>query len=167
MPVVLTRPRPSLPAGWPTRECPHGGELGLWHRQGPARARGASRAATVCRCPGDIPPGSGSQPPSRFLTCALTDAGQSGALFPPGYDRTGGSSGLPGHPGLAGKTSRVWRLLRCPCPLPAAVRPHRRPSPIRITFEYDTLTWSPVTESNRRPSPYHKYVPVRQTRDLH
>jgi hypothetical protein len=40
----------------------------------------------------------------------------------------------------------------------AAASESKRPDPDRI----EPVTWSPFTESNRRPSPYHKYVRVRR-----
>ena len=40
-------------------------------------------------------------------------------------------------------------------PLRAAISPHRHLSPLSRFFESYRSSWSPVTESNRRPSPYH------------
>jgi hypothetical protein len=63
--------------------------------------------------------------------------------------------GCPGHPrscrhGLAGLA-----LAGCQCLLRAAVSPHRPSKPGPDFFESYGSSWSPVTESNRRPSPYH------------
>ena len=63
--------------------------------------------------------------------------------------------GCPGHPrrcrhGLAGLA-----LAGCQCLLPAAVSPHRPSGACPDFFESYGSSWSPVTESNRRPSPYH------------
>ena len=52
--------------------------------------------------------------------------------------------------GLAGLA-----LAGCQCLLRAAVNPHRPSEPCPDFFESYCFSWSPVTESNRRPSPYH------------
>ena len=61
-----------------------------------------------------------------------------------------------GIPGPGGKVSRERRCLGCPRALPTAVRPHRHAHYSR-EFLSNNVVWleSPVTESNRRPSPYH------------
>ena len=63
--------------------------------------------------------------------------------------------GCPGHPrrcrhGLAGLA-----LAGCQCLLPPAVSPHRPSGTCPDFFESYRSSWSSVTESNRRPSPYH------------
>ena len=63
--------------------------------------------------------------------------------------------GCPGHPrscrhGLAGLA-----LAGCQCLCGQPLVPTGPPRPIRIFSNYTRSSWSPVTESNRRPSPYH------------
>ena len=65
-----------------------------------------------------------------------------------------GSSATSGHPGLSAGSRRA-ALAGPPVPLRAAVSPHRPPEPGPDFFESCRSSWSPVTESNRRPSPYH------------
>ena len=79
---------------------------------------------------------------------------------------TGGHLVTPVHDGRTlysgiARQSRVARVLvavqdRGYLPAREAVSPHQDTVMIRIM----ALTWSLVTESNRRPSPYHKYGPV-------
>jgi hypothetical protein len=87
------------------------------------------------------PPGRGHDT-GAAVTCAFTAMARIGR-------------GCPGHPrscrhGLAGLA-----LAGCQCLLRAAVSPHRPSEPCPDFFESYGSSWSPVTESNRRPPPYH------------
>jgi hypothetical protein len=85
---------------------------------------------------------------------AVTGAGLSGALFPR-LPRGPGSDGPPrALPELSPWPSGVVRRADS-SPLRAAVSPHRPSEPRLDFFESWRSSWSPVTESNRRPSPYH------------
>ena len=68
--------------------------------------------------------------------------------------------GCPGHPrrcrhGLAGLALAGLALAGCQCLLPTAVSPHRPSGGCPDFFESYGSSWSPVTESNCRLSPYH------------
>ena len=87
---------------------------------------------------------------------AVTGAGPFGARFPR-LPRGPDLTSRPGRPrscrrGLAGVAR--WAPSS---PLRAAVCPHWPSERGPDFFESYRSSWSPVTESNRRPSPYHKY----------
>jgi hypothetical protein len=148
-----------LPApGPPGRGRGTGGRHLRFHRHGqvglPPRHRRAARDRL--RSCGDGPSGLGPVRHRLMSGCAVTGAGLSGARFPwlPGArDLTGWPRGIPGAAGMAwpsGSLGGQW-------PPRAAVSPHRSSEPGRDFFELYRSSWSPVTESNRRPSPYHNH----------
>ena len=63
--------------------------------------------------------------------------------------------GCPGHPRSCRHGVAGLALAGCLCLLRAAISPHRASEPRPDFFESWRSSWSPVTESNRRPSPYH------------
>jgi hypothetical protein len=112
-------------------------------------ATGSGRDAVPGPAPDDRP-----APPSR----AAGSGHDTGAAATCAFTAMAGIwRGCPGHPrscrhGLAGLA-----LAGCQCLLRAAVSPHR---PLRAhsnLFESCRSSWSPVTESNHRPSPYHAF----------
>jgi hypothetical protein len=76
----------------------------------------------------------------------------------PSVTKCPGSDGPPRscQHGLAGVARRAASF-----PLRAAVSPHRPPEPGQDFFESWRSSWSSVTESNRRSSPYHGYPAMR------
>jgi hypothetical protein len=130
----------------------------------PSRIRAGAR--TVSRLMPATGPG-GMRYLARHLTIArlprpgrrergMIPARPSPAPSPP-WPGSGGAA--PGHPrscrhGLAGLA-----LAGCQCLLRAAVSPHRASEPCPDFFESWRSSWSPVTESNRRLSPYHGRLP--------
>jgi len=56
-----------------------------------------------------------------------------------GYERAWDLTDCPGIPGPAGRVSRERRWLSCPCPLPAAVRAHRRAHDSCELFSNNTI----------------------------
>ncbi len=50
---------------------------------------------------------------------------------------------------------RTWPLTGSECHRIRICWPHVWPHQMFESFESSPLTWSPLTESNRRPSPYH------------
>ena len=130
-----------------------------WRR--PASAAGARTVSRLMPATGsgrDTVPGPAPDdrpaPPSR----AAGRGHDTGAAVTCAFTAMAGiRRGCPGHPrrcrhGLAGLA-----LAGCQCLLPAAVSPHRPSGACPDFFESYGSSWSPVTESNRRPSPYHAY----------
>jgi hypothetical protein len=103
--------------------------------------RYTARHLMIARLPTPRPPGGGMIP-----------AQPSPAPSPP-WPGSGGAA--PGIPGAAGMAWRDWRWPGCQYLLRAAVSPHRPSGHCLDFFESCCSSWSPVTESNRRPSPYH------------
>ena len=110
-------------------------------RPGPGGMRYLARHPTAARLPAPGPPGAGMMP-----------AQPSPAPSPPW---PGSDGAAPGVPGTVGTAWRDWHWPGCQCPLRAAVSPHRPSEPRPDFFDSWPSSWSPVTESNRRPSPYH------------
>ena len=52
-------------------------------------------------------------------------------------------------------------------PMLMAISGHKRSLDHENGGPESPVSWSPVTESNRRPSPYHKYGPVHRAHELH
>ena len=120
-------------------------------------ARCAGPAAARSRSCGDGPSGLDQSGAVSCPTVPLPVRAPS-ARFPR-LPRGPGSDGpprappeLPAWPGGSGALSAQF-------PLRAAVSPHRPSEPRPDFFESCPSTWNPVTESNRRPSPYHR-VPI-------
>ena len=107
---------------------------------GPGGMRYLARHLMIARLPPPGPPGGGMMP-------ALPSPAPSPPW--PGSDRAARASPeLPAWPGGTGAGG-------LPVLLRAAVSPHRPSGPCPDFFESCCSSWSPVTESNRRPSPYH------------
>ena len=161
-----------LPApGPPGRGRGTGGRHLRFHRHGqvglsPRHRRAArDRPRDRPRSCGDGPSGLGPVRHRLMSGCAVTGAGLSGVRFPwlpgardlTGWPRgtPGASPGRPAWPGRVARWAAVW-------PLRAAVSPHRLSEPCPDFFESWRSSWSPVTESNRRSSPYHGHLIIRQ-----
>jgi len=137
-------PMPGCPGLAPSRirrwraPCP-----GRCPRPGPGGMRYLARHPRIARLPAPGAAGRGHDT-GAAVTCAFTAMARIWR-------------GCPGHRrscrhGLAGLA-----LAGCQCLLRAAVSPHRPSGPCPDFFESWRSSWSPVTESNRRPSPYHAY----------
>ena len=111
---------------------------------------GAARDRPARSC-GDGPSGLGPVRHRLMSGCAVTGAGLSGARFP----WLPGARDLTGWPRGSRHGQAEWLAGRPVWPLRAAVSPHRLSEPCPDFFEFYRSSWSPVTESNRRPSPYH------------
>ena len=100
-----------------------------------------ARHLTIARLPPPGPPGGGMIP-----------AQPSPAPSPPWPGSDGAAPGIPGAVGMAWRDWR-WRAASASCGQPLV--PTGPQSPARIFSNHTRSSWSPVTESNRRPSPYH------------
>ena len=132
-------PSPVLSPPWPGRA------VALRHR----RAARASRDRAGMARPGWGRPGIVSclGVPLPVRACpAPGSLGCQGARDLAGWPR-----GIPGAAAWPGRVAR-WAAS---VPLRAAVSPHRSLEPCPDFFESWRSSWSPVTESNRRSSPYH------------
>ena len=128
-------------------------------------ARCAGPAAARSRSGGNGPSGLGPVRLRLMSDRAVTGAGLSGTRFPP-LPRGPGSDGPPrAPPELSPWPSGVARWA-VSSPLRVAVSPHRPSEPGPDFFESYRSSWSPVTESNRRPSPYHRVPIDLLTRDF-
>jgi hypothetical protein len=80
-------------------------------------------------------------------------------LMPGAVQREAKGSGIspaaPDIPGPCGSGITGGAFVGLSLPMMAAISPHRPSEPRPDFFESCHFTWSPVTESNRRPSPYH------------
>jgi hypothetical protein len=112
----------------------------------PVPGTGSGRDAIHGPAPDDRP-----APPPGPPGVGMKPAQPSAAPSPPwpGSDRAARAS--PKLPAWTGGTGAGG----LPVLLRAAVSPHRPSGPCPDFFESCCSSWSPVTESNRRPSPYH------------
>jgi hypothetical protein len=123
------------------RWCAHGVPAGARDR---VRAGCDTRPGTR-RWPGSPHPG--------HRAVGMMPAQPSPAPSPPWPGSDGAALGIPGAAGTAWPSAR-WTAS---VPLRVAISPHRASEPCPDFFESWCSSWSPVTESNRRPSPYHAY----------
>jgi hypothetical protein len=148
------RPAPPTP-GQPGHRRGTGGRHLRFHRHGQVgpspRHRRAAGPAAIMR---GWPVRAGPIRHRLMSGCAVTGAGLSGARFPwlprgPGSD--GLAQGIPRAADMAWPSGSLGGQY-APA---AAVSPHRPSEPGPDFFESWRSSWSPVTESNRRPSPYY------------
>ena len=134
--------------GWPSPALSPPGQVGLSPRH---RRAAQDRPRDRPRSCGDGPSGLGPVRHRLMSGCAVTGAGLSGARFP----WLPGARDLTGWPRAAGMARPSGSLGgQCgPCGQPLVPTGHRSPCP--DFFEFYRSSWSPVTESNRRSSPYH------------
>ena len=117
-------------------------------------ARCAGPAAARSRTGGNGPSGLGPVRLRLMPDRAATGAGLSGARS---LGRRGARdlTGRPGRPRSCRHGQAGVARWAASSPLRAAVSPHRLSETRPDFFELLGSSWSPVTESNRRPSPYH------------